>query len=141
MTLLSRLSAHMIDNQAPVALHAERSMGELEFAAASEWGREAPDSPMAGAGAYGIGDTLEAAIEMMLTQAGHDAGVEPDDLVLVSRAELYQALGQLALPHQEWAGAEQDTADCAAIAIRIVAVVEPLLRDVEGAGKGELEDA
>lgn len=73
MTLLSRLAAHMTDNDAPVALHAERGMGAVEYAAASEWGREAPDSPMAAAAAYGIGDTLAEALEVLLDQAGYPA--------------------------------------------------------------------
>jgi hypothetical protein len=78
MTLLSRLAAHLTENGG-VALHAEHGMGATEFAAASEWGREAHDSPMAGAAAYGIGDTLGEALEVMLAQAGRPA--EADDQV------------------------------------------------------------
>jgi hypothetical protein len=71
MTLLSRLAAHLTENGG-VALHAEHGMGATEFA-------EAHDSPMAGAAAYGIGDTLGEALEVMLAQAGRPA--EADDQV------------------------------------------------------------
>lgn len=50
------------------------------------------------------------------------------DTCLVSREALYQALGALALPPQEWAGPEANSADCAPIAERIIATIDPLLR-------------
>jgi hypothetical protein len=37
---------------------------------AVEWGREAPDSPMAGAAAYGVGDNALGAIQAALDEAG-----------------------------------------------------------------------
>lgn len=35
-----------------------------------EWGREAPDSDMAGAAAYGLRDTLESALSAALEDSG-----------------------------------------------------------------------
>jgi hypothetical protein len=35
-----------------------------------EWGKEAEDSPMAGAAAYGLDDSLDAALERCLGDAG-----------------------------------------------------------------------
>lgn len=47
--------------------------GDAPWMAALEWGREAPDSPMAGAAAYGLGESASEAIDKMLD----DAGVTP----------------------------------------------------------------
>jgi hypothetical protein len=41
-----------------------------EWVVALEWGREAPDSPMAGAAAYGMDSVAAAAVEQALREAG-----------------------------------------------------------------------
>lgn len=41
-----------------------------DWSAAMEWGQEAPDSPMYGAAAYGLGETAKEAIDAMLGDAG-----------------------------------------------------------------------
>lgn len=41
--------------------------GRGEWGVACEWGQEAPDSPMAAAAAYGIGDTAQEAVDAMVT--------------------------------------------------------------------------
>jgi hypothetical protein len=41
-----------------------------EWMAALEWGREAPDSPMAGAAAYGLAESPAVAVETALKDAG-----------------------------------------------------------------------
>lgn len=43
---------------------------EGRWVAALEWGHEAPDSPMAGAAAYGVGSSAAEAVELMLRDAG-----------------------------------------------------------------------
>jgi hypothetical protein len=44
--------------------------GDGPWMAALEWGQEAPDSPMAGAAAYGIGESASEACDQMLDEAG-----------------------------------------------------------------------
>lgn len=65
-------------------VHNDRSEGEFgseempgsrEWRVGAEYGREAEDSPMAGAATYGVGDTLRAALMM----AGSDAGLWIND--------------------------------------------------------------
>lgn len=43
---------------------------ERGWIAAMEWGREAPDSPMAAAAAYGAGDTAEEAMRALDRDGG-----------------------------------------------------------------------
>lgn len=37
---------------------------------ALEWGQEAPDSPMMGAASYGVGETLDEALTVVLSESG-----------------------------------------------------------------------
>lgn len=69
MTLdLQRLEQHLRMNGPIVMSHVVR--GHSHFAVGSEWGQEAPDSPMAGGAAYGVGDTLEEALNQLLGDLG-----------------------------------------------------------------------
>lgn len=64
---LARLAAFAQDPRFGVALVRAPSG---DWSAALEWGREAPDSPMVGAAAYGLGDTVEDALRAALDEAG-----------------------------------------------------------------------
>lgn len=44
--------------------------GRLGWTAGIEWGKEAPDSPMCAAAAYGVGDTAAEAVAAALGDAG-----------------------------------------------------------------------
>lgn len=65
---LERLERFMVGTGASVVV--SRSKSGI-FATGAEWGQEAPDSPMAGAAAYGMGDTLAEAIATMVSEAGY----------------------------------------------------------------------
>lgn len=62
-----RLELH-IRTCGPVAISYD--LAREEFVIGSEWGEEAPDSPMVGAAAYGAGATLDEA----LAEFFHDTG-------------------------------------------------------------------
>lgn len=66
----------------PVAFSLRVDAGEASVAI--EWGREAPDSPMAGAAAYGSADTTADAVH----QALDDTRVERREVQLVTRETL-----------------------------------------------------
>lgn len=53
-----------------VSIAAPSEDGE-KWSVALVWGREAKDSPMAGAAAYGLGDTLAEALDVALKEAGY----------------------------------------------------------------------
>lgn len=50
-----------------------------QWMAATEFGREAPDSPMAGGASYGMGPTAHAAVDMVLAETRW--GDLPEDAV------------------------------------------------------------
>lgn len=64
--LIKRLTSHLDKTKGAVVV----SRDKRGYAAASEWGQEAPDSPMAGGAAYGMGDSPAQALGEMLTEAG-----------------------------------------------------------------------
>lgn len=51
-------------------LHIGKRTGTNEWVVGMEWGKEAEDSPMAGAAAYGMGETLVDALGGMLDDTG-----------------------------------------------------------------------
>jgi hypothetical protein len=61
MTKLDSLFEHM-ETQEVFGLSVIRNEDTKEVSIAYEFGREAPDSPMAGGASYGIGDTIEEAL-------------------------------------------------------------------------------
>lgn len=64
--LIGGLGYHVKDHGPVVITHT----GD-RFVIASEWGEEAPDSPMAGAAAYGAHAELYEALIQFLQQCGH----------------------------------------------------------------------
>lgn len=66
--VLTRLNAFCASNEdAHVAI--VKSSGDDEWSVGIEWGREAEDSPMVGAAAYGADTNLTAALEQALKDA------------------------------------------------------------------------
>ena len=65
--LMIRLRKHLDATGGAVVISSSR---QGDYLAASEWGQEAPDSPMAGAAAYGMGATPCRALDDMLHEAG-----------------------------------------------------------------------
>lgn len=64
--LNERIEKHLTNNGPIILMKSPRG----EFMASSEWGEEAPDSPMVGAAAYGLGESYEEAVTQVLDQAG-----------------------------------------------------------------------
>lgn len=64
--LTERVEKHLSSNGPIILIRS----GTGDFMASSEWGSEAPDSPMAGAAAYGLGESVEEALTQVLDQAG-----------------------------------------------------------------------
>jgi hypothetical protein len=67
---LQRLQQHLRQNGPIVMSHVAGHSSGDHFAVGSEWGQEAPDSPMAGGAAYGVGETLEEALNQLLSDLG-----------------------------------------------------------------------
>lgn len=63
--IVGRLQEHLRVNGGVALAHTRD-----DYLAASHWGEEEPGSPMAGAASYGLADTLEEALDQMLSQAG-----------------------------------------------------------------------
>jgi hypothetical protein len=68
--LLARLDRHLHRASSDGEMHLVIVLGDGGWMVGSEWGREAEDSPMVAAAAYGTGHTLTEAMEQMLGEAG-----------------------------------------------------------------------
>jgi hypothetical protein len=69
-TLLERLDRFVRDNEAEASIFSTAGDGGLMWGVSITWGREAPDSNMAGAQALGMHEELEESITQALEQAG-----------------------------------------------------------------------
>lgn len=96
-TLIGRLAEHLRHNGPVILVHGAKA----GFAVSSEWGQEAPDSPMVAAAAYGLDENLTVALDHMLTEAGHPAVFEQPthaDRLTTIAARLESRAGVTAIP-------------------------------------------
>lgn len=95
MTELVSLAAFAKSNDAAVRLVRNPGSEDPDWAIELIWGSEAPDSPMAGAAAYGTGSEPASAIEEALAEAGIEPSSKPKKIGLADLLELLDDLREL----------------------------------------------